>query len=63
MVEQPDRLLNKADSKLTRGLEARLVVLAASGRRDVLNAGAPSTVDVVGEREEGIARAGDLGEV
>ena len=54
-MKQPDRLLDEANSQFRRCLEARLVVLTSCRRRKVFDAGAGTAVDVVGEREEGVA--------
>lgn len=56
VMEQPNRLLDEADTQFSCSLEARLIVLASSRRGEVFDAGAGATIDVIGKREEGVAR-------
>lgn len=51
MVEKPDALLHESDTVLFGCLEDRLVVLAAAGGSNVLDAGTSGAVDVVGKGE------------
>ena len=53
-MEQPYRLLDKADAQLTRRFEAGLIILTPGRCCKVLDAGASTAVDIVGEREEGV---------
>lgn len=51
MVEQADVLLDECDAELLSSREHGLIVLTASGRRDILHTRSTAPEDIIDERE------------
>jgi hypothetical protein len=51
VVEEADVLLDEGNAQLLGGLEDGLIVLAAAGSSDVLDAGPGRPINIIGEGE------------